>query len=253
MEGLGQTKINTFESTRRDEKSSFLHRLQYFLNASVYLLSKTVGCFVDYHLLKQMTQNHPWRHNNSSNKNISWFPQFSKEIPVEMLKLQFDQSSTSVSPSAVIITAIIESIRKFWKRIGQDCNNVFLISTLPQPMHPSFPGNHFSVGTVTMPNFGENFLCALKHADTLYMSQRDDDIHHLSFHFGNNLYSCLPKSLRFAIQPLWPFVVTSSNVAGNNVEFSIEDVPCKNFSLSVGMGNSAPGKLYEVVIMLVLF
>ncbi len=93
-----------------------------------------------------------------------------------------------------------------------------------------------------MPDFGENFVQALKHADTLYMSQRDDDIQNLATQFGYILLTVLPKSLRLTVQVAWPFVTGLSNVAGNNVEFSIDELPCKNFTLSASLGRCATGK-----------
>ncbi len=52
-----------------------------------------------------------------------------------------------------------------------------MASTLPKPMHPSFPTTRVNMGTVAVPDFGGKFFQALKHAQTFYMSQRDDAIH----------------------------------------------------------------------------
>ncbi len=114
-------------------------------------------------------------------------------------------------------------------------------TTLPKPMHPSFPTTHVNMGTVAMPDFGGNFFQALKLDEILYISQRHDDIHHLVTALGGYLFVVQTNSFRIAIQPGWPFVTVSLNLAGNNVEFSIADLPCKSFSLSASQGNIASG------------
>ncbi len=60
-------------------------------------------------------------------------------------------------------------------------------------MHYSFPTTYVNMGTLTMLDFGGNVFQALTHAENLYKSQRDDDIHHLVTDLGSYLFAVHPN------------------------------------------------------------